>query len=96
MKKINQVNIMGRIVKVKYVKMNDLGGFNGDKNLITIQKDLLNHPEMLKATLLHECTHAVFFYSGYNHLLNSINSEFEEAIVRCIEYNLFDIILDIG
>lgn len=90
MKKFNSINIMGKKVKIIYKNNNDLhGSFDGDKNIIELDKNLLNDEELYKSTLIHECIHAVLFYSGLNQLLNSKK---EEAIVRALEYNLLPVI----
>lgn len=89
MKKLNSITIMGRKVKIQYKKTDNLcGEFDGDKNLITIDKNVLTDPELFQSTLFHECTHAILFYSGLNELLKE---DTEEALVRCIEYNLLPI-----
>lgn len=90
MRKLNKINIMGRKVKIVYKKTDDLhGSFDGDKHIIELDKSVLLDPELYEATLIHECIHAVLFYSGLNELLTD---EKEEAIVRSLEYNLLPVV----
>ena len=90
MKKLRSIEIMGRKIRVVYKKTNDLHGeFDGDKGVITLDANIVKDDELHRATFIHECTHAVLFYSGLNELLTD---EKEEAIVRCIEYNLLPVI----
>lgn len=85
--KLDSLLIMGREVNIKYKKMEDHGLFEQDEDTIYISNKLKGND--LTDTIIHEATHAILAYSGLNELLNS---ELEEALVRCIEYNLIPII----
>lgn len=89
---MNYIKVMGKKIKIKRDKdLKSIGEFNGDKNLISIRKGLTKKEEA--DTILHECGHAVLFYSGVSFAID--NYELEEAIVRAIEYNLLPLVREV-
>lgn len=86
---MDSINVMGKNIKIVYKNCENHGEFNGDKNTITISKKLIGTKE-LEDTILHECLHAIFFYSGLNYIIDCEDKE--EAIVRCLEYNFIPIL----
>lgn len=89
---MKSIKIMGQKIKIIRVKdMKNFGEFDGDKGEIHIKKGL--QPEQELDTILHECVHAVLFYSGQSFVID--NEELEEGIVRAIEYNYLPIVKEV-
>lgn len=80
--KPESINIMGHKVIIQWKQeLEWLGVFYGDINTIQI----LDPQPFWERTLLHECIHAIFFYSG---LKEFMNTKMEEALTNGLEYGL--------
>ncbi len=93
---LNQVSILGHTFNIKYISQKQIDKGQPDKiygdcdvynREIRILKTLA--PDILKATLLHECFHAILGISGQAEMLTEGQ---EEAIVIALEHGLGPII----
>lgn len=93
----NSVVVFGKRVKiVKKMNLNDGNGqplhgmFHPSDRCIYIWMG--GNPAEHWETLFHEMTHAAFHFSGLGHLVDGMEVEVEEAIVRMFEHFAFPLI----
>jgi Zn-dependent peptidase ImmA (M78 family) len=79
MKKITKLNVLGEIIKVKSVKMDEqyLGLYYHDEKLIEINQE--SPPDVYATTVIHELFHAAWRRGSLNQ--TEISSDLEEIIV---------------
>ena len=83
----DSVKVMGHVVPIEYkdVGTKNLGYYEDRKITLNINKNA----HWNKRVLFHETIHAIFHFSGVS---NFLSDKLEEAIVECLENNLYPII----
>ena len=81
--KPKEVIIAGHKFTIVYKTMKDYGELDVDNKKIFISNKIKG--EMLLDTIIHEGFHAMLALSGLGYILEDVQSELEEALVRAYE-----------
>ena len=81
--KPKEVTIAGHKFSIVYKTMKDYGELDADDKKIFISNKIKG--EMLLDTIIHEGFHAMLALSGLGYILEDVQSELEEALVRAYE-----------
>ena len=82
------VEIFGKTITIDLTNLDDLhGDYDADK--LVIRLDIKQDVDSQFKTLIHECIHAALDIGGLRHMLSG---KVEEAVTRCIENGLADIL----
>lgn len=81
--KPKEVTIAGQKFTIVYKQMKEYGEFDVDQNKICISNKIKG--EVLLDTIIHEGFHAMLSISGLGYILEDVQGELEEALVRAYE-----------
>tara|TARA_R100000353_G_scaffold92356_4_gene67999 strand:+ start:229 stop:537 length:309 start_codon:yes stop_codon:yes gene_type:complete len=81
--KPKEVTIGGQKFTIVYKQMKDFGELDSDGKKIYISNKIKG--EVLLDTIIHEGFHAMLAISGLGYILEDVQSELEEALVRAYE-----------
>ena len=81
--KPKEVTIAGQKFSIVYKQMKAYGEFDADAKKICISNKIKG--EVLLDTIIHEGFHAMLSISGLGYILEDVQGELEEALVRAYE-----------
>tara|TARA_R110002153_G_scaffold122454_1_gene268374 strand:+ start:6706 stop:7023 length:318 start_codon:yes stop_codon:yes gene_type:complete len=81
--KPKEVTIAGHKFAIVYKKMKDYGELDSDGKKIYVSNKIKD--EVLLDTIIHEGFHAMLALSGLGYILEDVQDELEEALVRAYE-----------
>ena len=81
--KPKEVTIAGHKVTIVYKQMKDYGELDSDGKKIYVSNKIKE--EVLLDTIIHEGFHAMLSLSGLGYILEDVQEELEEALVRAYE-----------
>tara|TARA_R110000744_G_scaffold3032_2_gene11893 strand:- start:274 stop:582 length:309 start_codon:yes stop_codon:yes gene_type:complete len=81
--KPKEVTIAGHKFSIVYKTMKDFGELDSDAKKIYISNEIKG--EFLLDTIVHEGFHAMLALSGLGYILEDVQAELEEALVRAYE-----------
>ena len=81
--KPKEVTIAGQKFTIVYKQMKDFGELDSDGRKIYISNKIKG--EVLLDTIIHEGFHAMLAISGLGYILEDVQGELEEALVRAYE-----------
>ena len=81
--KPKEVTIAGQKFAIVYKQMKEYGEFDADAKKICISNKIKG--EVLLDTIIHEGFHAMLSISGLGYILEDVQGELEEALVRAYE-----------
>ena len=91
--KPKEVTIAGQKFSIVYKQMKEYGEFDADANKICISNKIKG--EVLLDTLVHEAFHAMLDISGLGYILEDVQPELEEALVRAYDHILTPLVKEL-
>ena len=91
--KPKHIVIAGIKYDIVYKEMKEFGELDSDAKKIAISKKIKG--EVLLDTLVHEAFHAMLDISGLGYILEDVQPELEEALVRAYDHILTPIVKEL-
>ena len=91
--KPTHIVIAGIKYDIVYKEMKEFGELDSDAKKISISKKIKN--EVLLDTIIHEAFHAMLDISGLGYILEDVQPELEEALVRAYDHILTPVIKEL-